>query len=324
MTDEALIASFQFLWGDFGDYQWLMNNKPPLAHYTSIHTLELIMKHEELWLSNPLFMNDLEEMRFGLNKGVQIFEQSEEVDRAATTPERARALRHYFRYFYDQFDTEHAIDVFVFCLAQHNPRNTDGLLSMWRGYGQQGDGAALIFNTKFLAPRAESPLIVARVSYASVQERIAWMKEKLVQWCNRLVEISPPDGKLYLAAHQIFNLFKLYSLTSKHNGFEEERECRIIYLPERDPAGILKDRIGYAMGKRGVEPKLKLQIKPLPLEPTEQWTFHDIVDQIILGPSVSSPLARTSVVKMLEKIGKPQFASKVHSSTIPLRPAERY
>ncbi len=30
-----------------------------LAHYTSVQVVEQIVKHEELWFSNPLYMNDL-------------------------------------------------------------------------------------------------------------------------------------------------------------------------------------------------------------------------------------------------------------------------
>jgi hypothetical protein len=32
-----------------------------LAHYTSIPVLEAILRNNEIWLSNPLFMNDMEE-----------------------------------------------------------------------------------------------------------------------------------------------------------------------------------------------------------------------------------------------------------------------
>jgi len=115
-------------------------------------------------------------------------------------------------------------------------------------------------------------------------------------------------------------MIKLYALTAKHHGFREEREWRIIYMPDRDPTGILKDRFGYTIGRQGVEPKLKLKIEPLPIEPREQWTFESILDLIILGPSISSPLACSSVGRMLESMGKSEFCKKVFPSTIPLRP----
>jgi hypothetical protein len=44
-----------------------------LAHYTSIETAERILKNDELWLSNPLYMNDLEEMRVGIAVGNELF-----------------------------------------------------------------------------------------------------------------------------------------------------------------------------------------------------------------------------------------------------------
>jgi hypothetical protein len=319
MNDQEIYELFQPLWGDFGDYQWMLDNRPLLAHYTSMHALEQIMKNEEIWFSNPLFMNDLEEMRFGINMGARLFEQNGEVDRAGGTPERTNILKQAFSYYYSQFDS-HAINVFVFCLSQHDPKDTDGVLSMWRGYGRHGDGAALIFSTNLVIQKLDAPLIVARVSYASTEQRVTWLNTRLAQWCKIVAGSSIPDDKLHIAVYQIFNMIKLYALTAKHHGFREEREWRIIYMPDRDPTGILKDRFGYTIGRQGVEPKLKLKIEPLPIEPREQWTFESILDRIILGPSISSPLACSSVGRMLESMGKSEFCKKVFPSTIPLRP----
>ena len=57
------------------------------------------------------------------------------------------------------------------------------------------------------------------------------------------------------------------------------------------------------------------------LSDPEQFTFDTIISQIILGPSLSSPLARASVIQMLKVMGKPLLIPKVISSTIPLRPS---
>ena len=38
-----------------------------LAHYTSMDTLEKILRHKQLWMSHPFFMNDHQEMVFGLS-----------------------------------------------------------------------------------------------------------------------------------------------------------------------------------------------------------------------------------------------------------------
>ena len=44
------------------------------------------------------------------------------------------------------------IDTYVFCLSEHAKDDTDGLLSMWRGYGGNGNGAAIVFDAGKLRP----------------------------------------------------------------------------------------------------------------------------------------------------------------------------
>ena len=91
-------------------------------------------------------------------------------------------------------------------------------------------------------------------------------------------------------------------------------------MSTRDVVVGLKDRFGYVIGSRGVEPKLKVKIAPLPIEPQGSWTLETILDRIILGPSVSSPLARQSIERMLHTMGKDTFRQKICPSSIPLRP----
>jgi hypothetical protein len=62
-------AAFAALWSDIQDGDSFPAVRPLLAHYTSISTLERILVNDEIWLSNPLYMNDMEELRFGLNEG---------------------------------------------------------------------------------------------------------------------------------------------------------------------------------------------------------------------------------------------------------------
>jgi hypothetical protein len=324
MTDDEIVALFISQFADFINLATL-TERPLLAHYTSLDVLEKIVKHDEVWFSNPLFMNDLQEMRFGMLEGLNVFQRyssDPSFIAASGSAERARILSHYFNYYFSQFDINHVLDVYVFCLSQHEPANTDGLLSMWRGYGGQGDGAALIFNTDFISFNPNSPLLIAKVNYASESDRLAWISNQF-QTCMKVLAahaLNIPDEKLYIVAHQMFELMKLYSLTSKHPGFSEEREWRIIYLPDRDKNKIMADRFGYIVGKNGIQPKLKFKIQPLPIDPGATWTFENILNQIILGPSLSSQLACKAVCRMLELNNKPQFKTKVSVSSIPLRP----
>ncbi len=319
---EELNTKFLPLVAEFVDRDdWMTGERPLLAHYTSVETLAKILKNEELWLSNPLFMNDLDEMRFGLTRGKAFFDQADLEKSCGLDSEDAGKLRHAFNHYYTEYESKHALNVYILCLSKHSPDNTDGLLSMWRAYGNNGSGAAIVFDTAAVGPVIEdTPLILTAVRYASTVERLQWLEQKVAHWAALVVEAKLPPDRLYVAAYSLFSVILLFSLSTKHIGFDEEQEWRLIYMPERDQHKIYNDNFNYVVGARGVEPKLTLKIAPLP-GAAAQFGFVDIVHSILLGPSISSLLATASVVRMLDKLGKGELAPKVRSSTIPLRHA---
>jgi Protein of unknown function (DUF2971) len=320
MNDQEMLGLFDPLYARFANTDRLTKSPPLLAHYTSIRVMERILQSNEVWFSNPLFMNDMQEMRFGLNEGTRLFSNAELQKQAAGTDSRAAILQHAFSHFFRNFDSQDAFDTYVFCLSEHDRANTDGLLSMWRGYGQHGNGAALVFDVGAVTMVPTSPLIISKVSYASDEDRVSQLEGLLRQWAEISQRAELPDDKLYLAAHAAFSAIKMYALTTKHKGFSEEAEWRVIYYPDRDRAGVLKQFLGYHIGDRGVEPKLKYPIGHIAGVSASDLALERILERIILGPSVSSPLAKRSVERMLENIGKSEFKNKLHTSGIPLRP----
>jgi hypothetical protein len=277
------------------------------------------MANDEVWFSNPLYMNDLEELRFGILESAQAFRQNELIKAACGSSERHNMLLQAFEYQFDQFSNKHAFDIYVFCLSEHDSKNTDGLLSMWRGYGSNGNGAAIIFDTAQLNYVENSPLIIANVTYASQNERRQWIDEKLSAFAGLISNNHIPDEKFYFPAYALFERIKIFSIFTKHHGFSEEKEWRAVYMRERDLNHKMEDMLHYAVGKRGIEPKLKYKIKPIEGLTKNDLSLEKIVNQIILGPSVSSPLAISAVQRMLEKVGKPNLASKLIASTTPFR-----
>lgn len=71
---------------------------------------------------------------------------------------------------------------------------------------------------------------------------------------------------------------------------------------------------------RGIEPKLKLPIKPIAGLTDVNLSFEKLIDRIILGPSIASLLSVNSLKQMLRNIGKDVMAEKVVASDIPFRP----
>lgn len=263
-------------------------------------------------------MNDLEEVRFGISEGVNAFRSSTAIDEACQTQERAQKLRQQFQLWYQRFDEQHVIDTYVFCLSEHDRADGDGLLSMWRGYGGNGNGAAIVFDTAKIKARDDTPLIIAKVEYASTEMRREWINKKVDQFSKLLFAANVTDEELYIPAYQFFERLKLFSLFTKHLGFKEEREWRVVYLPDRDASHALTNMIDYWIGPRGLEPKLKLKIGPIPGLTEDDFALSKIVERIILGPTLSNPLSRISITKMVEKV-QPELKGRVFGSMIPFR-----
>jgi hypothetical protein len=320
MSEVNLIwEQFQALYDDLDFNEHFPSAQPLLAHYTSIETLENIVRSDQLWFSNPLYMNDVDELRFGIREGAARFFNSKEIKESLSGIQLG-LLYEYFNNHLNQFTNEHALDVYAFCLSQHDEiTNPDGLLSMWRGYGSNGNGAAIVFDTAKLENLPSSSLLIGPVKYGSEQERTDWIDNKLKAFADLLVKLKLEDKHLYLAAYAIFERIKQFAIFTKHYGFSEEKEWRVVYFKERDKDAKLSSMLSYSIGGNGVEPKLKLKLESIEGHVQDGISLVNIVHQIILGPGISKPLAKAAFERMLEKIDKAELKSKVLASTIPFR-----
>ena len=294
--------------------------RPVLAHYTSIDALEGIVRSNEFWFSHPLAMNDSEELRFGMQIGASVFRGSQVLAVACKTPQRHSLLLSAFESAFSHFWNEHAFDTYVFCTSEHEKDDNDGLLSMWRGYGGNGTGAAIVLDTAKLNVYDGSPLILDRVTYARRDERVSWVQSRVALLAERLQQMEPPDDQLHIAAIAFLERLKRFSLFTKDRGFHEENEWRAVYVRERDTQKQLDGMFGYATGRNGILPRLKLRIAPLEGSFAKTFSLSEVVYRIILGPSQSGPLALLTVRRMLEQLGKADLAARVVASTIPYRP----
>lgn len=289
---------------------------PLLAHYTSIATLERIAQTGEIWFSNPLYMNDVDELRYGMSLGLHAV-RSHTGLREACPPAHYNALLDAFDALYATFDSDSAFDVYVFSCSEHdNEIGDDGLLSMWRGYGGDGNGVAIVFDMEPLL-RARTPMLVHQVQYLSYEDSEAWMADKLQRFARALQQAGGPVEGMQAAAAALFERIKLFALFTKHRGFHEEREWRIVYLREQDADGVFAQHLHYTIGPRGIEPRLRFTTDALRGHGV-QPSLREMVQRIILGPVLATPLALRSVQRMLE-IYQPAWADRVTRSSTPYR-----
>lgn len=308
------------MWQDFDAKNSFPNVRPLLAHYTSISVFEQMMSNDEVWFSNPLYMNDLEELRFGMVEGARAFRSSQQLQQAIKSGEHYKKLLFYFDSQFSEFETNHAFHSYIMCLSKHEESDKDGRLSMWRGYGAGGSGVAIVFDTSKIEANENSPLIVGPVRYASGEERLDWINTKVDALSKAIADTEQTDQELYEAAFHWIERLKIFALFTKHKGFHEEQEWRIVYMHERDKDNLFKSMHSYAITARGIEPKLKLRIEPIAGLFAQDLSFEKIVHRVILGPTNSGPLAQHALVRILESKSKAEMANKVCASSIPFRP----
>ncbi len=311
---------FHPLWDDIDKTSMFPEVKPKLAHYTSIENIENILRTDETWFSNPLNMNDYEELRYVVLEAHKMFYENNQLTAAFKNPEQLNSFQSHFEDWFDKFSNQHCLDVYAFCFSEYEETDVNGQLSMWRGYGGNGKGAALVIDTSKLEPKEDSPFIIAKVTYLSKENRINWIEDTLNKLAKIITSHELDNDGLYNAAYYLFERIKIFALFTKHHGFLEEKEWRVVYLNERNKDPEIEKMLGYAKTNRGLEPKLKFKFKSLPSISTGEFSMSSLTHKIILGPTFSSPMAKSTFEKMLTLVGKPELIGKVSVSDIPFRP----
>ena len=295
-----------------------LQSVPMLAHYTSLDALQKIVCGGEIWFSNPLLMNDHEEVRWGILQGAAAVEQSPML-RISLKGVRYQIFTQGFRQAVIDYGDAHLFDTYVFCLSEHATGDADGRLSMWRGYGGNGTGAAIVFDPKKLNVLQSSPLILDKVQYKTTKDRLDWIAV-FIELINAALQTHQiADEDLPEFSRIAFERLKIAAIFSKHIGFAEEQEWRVVYMPDRDPNGVFRPYLGYLNGAKGLEPKLKFKLTPIPGVTAPDLSLEKLIDSIILGPSRASFLVEGSAKRMFEEAGRDVLKQRLRVSQIPFR-----
>ncbi|WP_196482103.1 DUF2971 domain-containing protein [Burkholderia stagnalis] len=264
-------------------------------------------------------MNDFEELTFGIWHGRTKFRESEAIRLAFQTPERYEVFRRHLEGIYDKFENGLAFDVYIACFSEHDPSDNDGLLSMWRGYGANASGVALVFDMAALNEIPTSPLKLAKITYGTTEERLGWIDQILEKFAQLVATKSIPENGLFLCAAHLFERLLALSIFTKHSGFKEEREWRVVYSRHYDTDNVLAGMLGYFINGGAVEPKLKFKIAPIDGAAGGEVTLEQLVAKIILGPRSASPRSKLALQRMLQMLGAPTLAERVVTSSTPYR-----
>lgn len=296
-------------------------NSPFLAHYCSSIAATSIIQSGICYFSPIDVMNDHSEFNFLYEKIVKhLFLRI-----------RKHPVRN-IRFILDVIDNiidgkDNSINnAFVFCLTKLSSHFKADNLSMWRAYASDGEGCAIIFDTTKLIDKAaigQFPITAWNVKY--YDEKSANIESSKI--ADRIVSIlenleaedfeSNIDGIKSYINSRISDL----CFASKHLGFSEEKEVRLVYRSEYDLRPKTFSPCAKIMGKQ-VNARLPVKLKEYP-DFNINITLENIVHSVMVGPSENQIQITKSLQLALRDAGIDCTPSNLLKSNTPYRPNRR-
>lgn len=287
-----------------------------LVHYTGARAAMSIIQNAEVWMRNATCMNDYSEVQHGLECLASAY-------RSESGQKLRKALDDWFPGFckefeslFDGWQSELRIGTYLLCVSEHeNDEDTLGRLSMWRAYGD-ATGVALVmkaapfFNESDALQAYTSP--VAYLSAKGFEREFGALAGSILENAEFLRTLQREQ-----ISHLLFNAFLFAGLCTKHPGYVEEREWRVIHCPKLHPS----ERLVKAVEIVGGAPQViyKIPLKDVPDEGLTGIEIAELLDRLIIGPTEYPAATYDAFVELLRDAGVPNPEKRVCVSEIPLR-----
>lgn len=283
------------------------------VHYTSADSAIKIINNREVWLRSTSCMNDTKEVEHGIQCLVRAYKKA----KVQYTLNNIHAglsdrVENLFNHYQDTFRAE----TYIACFSEHDDDEDEiGRLSMWRGYGAEAGVAIVMKSNVFVTPSHALGAYTSPVSYMYDDQYHKYM-EGMVDSINARID-TLKKFSIEDITNTVFESFRLAALCTKHPGFREEREWRVVFSPQLHDKGKIKRGVETVRGTPQIVYKLPLVNLPndglFGLEP------NDLIDRIILSPSQFPGAMYDAFVEILEKNGVDDAINKVIVSGIPMR-----
>lgn len=286
------------------------------VHYTSAEAAASIIRARQIWMRRAATMNDFMEIDYGINLLARAYKGEPGAALRNTLDRLFPNFRPRLEKWFDGWTSGFRNDTFLTCLSEHRDDEDHlGRLSMWRAYGG-GTGVALVLkNTPFLGISDALRVYSSPVAYlkpnqfyeefAALGKRVSDHAEFLSQQGEAVV-----DGNLC-------HMFRFAVLCTKHPGFHEEMEWRIIHSPSYEPSERVTKTIETI---RGVpQHVIKVPLKNYSDEGFVGAEIPELLDRVIIGPTQHPYVIAEAFHDLLLQAKVPEPEKKIWISDIPLR-----
>jgi hypothetical protein len=270
-----------------------------IYHYTSPEGLLGIVEKNELWMSDYLFMNDAEELTYGLAVAKDRFEKA-----AEELPHAADVLR--------RWGSPSDLDDIRACVGSFSLMSDS--LSQWRAYGSISIGfevGPLMFgynNSARLNRVVYDPAIQQRtIDLMAHLTATAYEHDKTLLEPDHLQKMYDRGGENLLEVTAFF----------KHPTFTDEREARIVHIEDRkvynslsveSPPHRFRVSGGIILPYVTTQDLITLRDKPVEKIP---------IVEIVIGPTRHAEVLERGIDRLLRLHGYEDV--RITRSTAPLR-----
>lgn len=286
------------------------------VHYTRAEVAMDILRSRHVWMRKTSCMNDFTEVRHGLQRLANAYRGANGERLKGVLEGLYPGISGEIEDRFNSWDYALEYDTYIMCVSEHrDDEDLTGRLSMWRAYGV-GAGVALVLNnTPFLSPSDALKAYSSPVAYLDDQA----FDERFGEFVHSLEKHSDylkSEGK-EVTIWGILSAFKFAALCTKHPGFREELEWRVLYTPAHHRSDHLIKEI-QAVG--GIpQPIYKIPLRNIPEEGFHGAEIPELVDRIIIGPTAYAMATYEAFKELLTDAGVADAGSRIVVSDIPLR-----
>jgi hypothetical protein len=290
-----------------------------LVHYTTAENAVNIIRSKTFWLRNVRCMNDFSEVQHGINLLVKVFggPENPSINKlyAALDPIAPGSAKQAVERFNEWIPRLPDI-TFIGCLSQADMDETTGRLSMWRAYSSPNSGVALVLDkAPFVAETDALAAYSLPVAYLTDEQFIAGIEGCL----DALEKFAPALAGIEaeVIEETIFWWLLCLAVGCKHPGFHEEREWRIIYIPEMWKSQVITQAVETIRGLPQIVQKIPL------IDDPENGLFgaspKNLIKKVIIGPTEFPMVQYDAFAALLSEVEIEDVHERLKLSLIPLR-----
>jgi hypothetical protein len=285
------------------------------VYYTSAEVATQIIRKREIWMRKSSCMNDYSEMHHGWECLIASWNGIEGNRLHSVLNSNFPGLFQELEKDVNGLNQFIRFHTYLTCVSEHKDSEDQlGRLSMWRAYGANA-GVALVFNPSlFLQPNDFVKAYSSPVAYC---DRLKFAEEfrKVIDNIESEIDFLKEKGR-ELVKNYLFRVLAYAVICTKHPGFAEEVEWRIIHCPWWEQSSHLIRAVEVIKGVP--QPVYKVPLKNVPGQ-LEGIEIPELLDRIIIGPTRDPQPSWEAFRDLLAEVGVTEPEKKVSLSNIPLR-----